>query len=256
MKIVDMVFLAIIGLLVAGLIADCAEGKTITLDKDMVVLRGEVGDDSISSTIRAISKVKGKKVLMYITSPGGSVIAGDRFIEFMKTSGKKFTCIADFAASMAISIFQQCDNRYVMTNGILMQHVASWGVNGQDPNNRALIKLIDALLSKLERGTSKAMRMGVAKYKKLIRDDIWMYGKVALRFNAADKVVQVKCSPELYRKRVKITQDTMFGSYDAIFSGCPLISSPIGATGQVQTHSKSSWSNTYIKKINKLGEIQ
>ena len=237
------------------LMSGVAVGETIVLDKDTLVFRGAVDSKTVSSMIYRISNTDSDDIKLFISSPGGSVLQGSHFIDFMKASGKKFTCITDFAASMAFSIFQHCDNRYVLPSGILMQHQSSWGIRGEDRKNKQMIKLIDSLNYKNDLSTSKKLRMSVKSYNDLVAHDLWLLGVNTTRFRGykfADAVVNAKCTKDLLRSEVKETIYYTMSKVDVVWSGCPLVDAPLRIDGEDYITTKSTWDTEFIKKINTL----
>ena len=73
-------------------------------------------------------------ITILIDSPGGSVIAGMRFIQAMevaKVRRVKLNCVVTgHAMSMGIHILAGCTNRYVFNHSLLMTHPASYLVFG------------------------------------------------------------------------------------------------------------------------------
>jgi len=101
-------------------------------ENNFVSINGVINADSASRFISDILKVSGDKIYIYITSPGGSIIDGNRMIQVMESltsSGKLLVCIADKAASMAFVILQYCPHRTIMDHSILMQHQMSVSMN-------------------------------------------------------------------------------------------------------------------------------
>ena len=248
-----LLIVAAIGLFLGILVGTEASSKTLTLDKDTLIFRGEVDAKSVSSMIYKISSSKSNTIKMFITSPGGSVMHGSALIDFMKASRKKFICITDFAASMAFSIFQHCDRRYVLPSGILMQHQSSWGVNGKDLENMAFIKLIQDLNDKNDRSTAARMSMPVNMYRAFVQSDLWLFGHKALDlhgFEVADKVVYAKCTKKLLESRITEKIPYGFSLIEVTWSGCPLIEAPIKVGDDDFISTKKTWNTQYIKKIN------
>jgi ATP-dependent protease ClpP protease subunit len=166
-------------------------------------------------------------VYVFLDSPGGSIIAGNGIISAMKSSGKKVTCIAKFAASMAFVILQSCDNRYVTEDSIIMQHVASYGLRGQAPNNVSFLNFLEKMTKTIDERQAARIGLSYVDFKKVTRDDLWLFGSDAIDFGAADATVNVTCSARLVKSRKKVTVRSMFGSSTFTFSGCPLVGAPL-----------------------------
>lgn len=213
----------------AALVSGNAEASTkISLsEKNLVVLRGEVSSESVAKLSQQIIASEEKEIYLYISSPGGSILAGESLIYAMRTSGKKINCIVSVGISMAFAIAQGCDKRYVMPHSIMMQHVASYGIQGQDPNNRSMFKFTTEMIEELDRAQAKRLNMPLSEFKAKTRDDWWMYGENSVKNGAADAVAEVSCSRELAQKTYKEKIRVFIFTVDVEWSACPLIESPL-----------------------------
>jgi len=81
-----------------------------------------------------LSEKSSEPVYIIIDSPGGSVIAGIRFVQAMdraKARGVDIRCIVKgMAASMAMHIFGNCSTRYAFETSLLLWHPAYVFVRG------------------------------------------------------------------------------------------------------------------------------
>jgi ATP-dependent Clp protease protease subunit len=205
-----------------------AGGEQITLsERNVIVLRGEVNDQSVAKVSLDILKHESNEIYLYISSPGGSVFAGMQLINVLKGSGKKVHCIASVAASMAFIILQACDTRYVMESSILMQHVASYSVRGNAPNNVSMVKFLEGMLLDIDRMQAKRLGMEVNEFRKKTRDDWWLFGNNAVREKAADKVAKVMCDKSLSTQTYVEKVRSFIFLYDVTWSKCPLIEDPV-----------------------------
>lgn len=195
--------------------------------KNTVVLRGEVTSSSISRVIRQINESSEKELYLFITSPGGSIIAGNQLVYLLKTTEKKITCVANIAVSMAFVILQACENRVVLPHAIVMQHVASYGLRGEAPNNLSRVKFLHRMLKQMDEAQAKRIGMSYKEFKSKTRNDWWLFGDESVKFNVADRVGTVKCSPELTKSRIKEKVQVFFFTIDVVWSACPLVEYPV-----------------------------
>lgn len=250
--------LILIAIMLSTLFSTCAFGEDIVITKDnTVVLRTAVDGESMSKLTREILTHPSKKLNLYISSPGGSVFAGMKFINTLKASGKEVTCVVDFAASMAFVITQACTERMILIDGVLMQHPSSIGLPQQPtPNLMSFLKLVEKIGDSMEELQTKRIGISKEKFEEAYRHDLWLFGKDAVKFNAADRVVTATCTAEAVKETEVQIFRTMFGEIRVTWSKCALISEPldISMNGQGDTSflSKLNWDSKFIKNINKL----
>jgi ATP-dependent Clp protease, protease subunit len=207
-----------------------AAPDVLLTEKNHVVIRGEVNGESVSKWILELNNIKDKDVVVYINSPGGSVLAGMTFVEQiqqMTKAGKNVVCVADVAASMAFIILQSCPNRYVTSASILMQHQMSLKLGGQIENVKTYLNFLDGIEEDLNLMQAKKMDMDPDDFKRLIAHDLWLSGSSIMKHNAADKMVHVGCDSVLLTKVHKEEIDTFFGTIVLTYSKCPLARDPV-----------------------------
>jgi len=207
-----------------------AQSKIELNESNHLVLRGEVNEISAAKLIHQISTSKSNEVLLFIDSPGGSVLAGLRIINIIENSGKKVTCIASHAASMAFAILQSCQKRYVLEDTIIMQHVMSYSLNGREPNNFQLANLLHKINVFMDKKQAKRIGLSYEEFRDKVRDDWWLFGDDAVKNNAADAVVKVNCTDSLSEKLTKEVVQLQFTTVTLEWSGCPLNSAPVNVT--------------------------
>lgn len=227
------IVLFVIGLLLS--FSKMAKSETVTLTKDNhVFFSGKVDDASVAKAqieLADLSTDKSKHEVIYlvIDSPGGSVPAGNRLIDFANSLPQKIKPICLFCASMGYHMFQNLDERLVYSSSELMSHrVSIGGLGGQVPGEAVTrLNMIISTSNQMDQKVAKRIGVSVKDYQKLIYDELWLSGDEAVRINHADKVVKIKCSNDLIKSTTKQSFNTMFGSISAEFSKCPLISGPI-----------------------------
>lgn len=229
-------------------IAGTSAGIELTSSNSVSIRQG-IDGTSVSQLIMDIESLDTDNVILFIDSPGGSVFAGNTLISYMEGSGKTFTCIAGFAASMAFAIFQACDERLVMSNSVLMQHQASFGLfSGPVKNQVRFVQLIVAVTTDLSAFQAERIGMTLGEFDALINDDFWVNGQRAVAANIADKVTNLSCSSSLIQSTTEVVLNTLFGKVELEFSDCPLISAPIEVDGTYVPH--TALTSEMIKEIN------
>lgn len=205
---------------------DAYESVVLT-EKNTIYLSGEVGSGSVSKAIEDLANIKSNEVYLYIKSPGGSVFDGIKLASAIMGSDKKISCIADFAASMATVLFEICDERLVVRNTVLMQHVATFGIQAQpEPNAKSFFDFIRQITVEIE--TAQAKRVGVSKeeFDRRVRNDWWLFGLQAVESKMADRMVEVSCSKSLIENTFTQNFMTFFGPVIVEWSTCPVLDEP------------------------------
>jgi ATP-dependent Clp protease protease subunit len=200
--------------------------------RNLITIRGPIQGSSSTNWITAMNDRDPDVDTMYIylSSPGGSVLEGNKLIDQIKTlemSGVSVICIADFAASMAFVILQSCPQRYALSSSILMQHQMSIGLKGPLENVDNYLDFIHLIDNNLDKMQADRMNMTEVDFRNKVLNDWWIPGHMAKEYNAVDDLVMVKCSKELSPKRDRINVRTMFGTIEIIYAKCPIAREPL-----------------------------
>lgn len=210
------------------LAAECfrvnSEHDNIELDeKNNIVIRGRI-DEKLADEF-LYSLIRNSPKYVYINSPGGSILAGNRIITHMMQ--RNITCIAERAYSMAFVILQACGQRYITPMSTVMQHQASLGIRGELYQITNYLNMIHAIESKLNRMQAERIGLTEEEFRHRITTEWWLFDDDILKQNVADKVVYVTCSKELLHSKTKSTKQGFFEDRVETYSGCPLIQSPL-----------------------------
>jgi hypothetical protein len=129
---------------------------------------------------------------------------------------------------MGFQFAQNLDTRYIHRNGTLMSHRASLGgLGGQlDGEFETRYKMIKRKVDFLDVVAAERMGITLKAYKFLILNEYWVHGFDAVKANAADKQVLLKCNKNL-NGTIPTTYNTQFGKVVVHFSECPLIKKPM-----------------------------
>lgn len=231
-----------------------ATGSNFVLGQhNTISIVGPIGQDTASDFISSLVSIKGSEVVLYLDSPGGSVIAGNTMITAMGSSGKTFNCVAKFAASMAMGILQACTNRYVTRDGIIMQHTMSYGVMGSAPQNRSLVGLYQRIEDEMDRFQAERLGISLEEFRYKTIRDYWLYSVDAITDKAADGIAVVSCEAELVKKSIIRTFRGFFGTFRLKMSACPLIlkAEPVG-NGKKSVDFEALKTPQAIKNLNAL----
>ena len=177
--------------------------------------------DYAISRILTLEESNPQKIYLVLNSPGGSVMAGIRFIGFLRQFHNIDT-VSFFAASMASGIVEGNSGiRYVTPTGTLMFHRASVGLEGQIGSGEfeSRLQYIKDIVLELERQDAKRMHISLSKFKHLIKDELYEVGSNAIG-SSADEVAIITCSPELM---THMTPVTIGGVKVGSYISCPYI---------------------------------
>lgn len=206
--------------------------NTITLTpENTVTFRGVVDAVSVGKVMGEIAdkrKEYSGTIYLVMDSPGGSIYAGNVFIEYIKTVPKIKT-ISLFAASMAHGIVQATPGeRLITSTGIMMAHRASGSFQGQfeEGEVESQLKLWKSIVRQLEKSNASRIGISLEEYKKKVVNEWWSYGSEAVEEHVADREVRVECSEELINSRYEETIVSFFGSYTIEYSECPVFKFP------------------------------
>lgn len=127
--------------------------------ENSVHLKGTINNDSINEVINSISK--NNIVYLLITSGGGDTEAGMHLVNLLKTR-RDIVCIADYAASMAFTIIQNCGVRLSTENAYFMTHKAYI-----DPVYAAMYRITPEMINEVEKDNimfakMNSERMGIS----------------------------------------------------------------------------------------------
>lgn len=162
-------------------------------------------------------------IFLVLSTPGGSISAGNQFINTIRAYPNPVHTITLFAASMGYHFVQSLDKRLILPNGILMSHRAYLsGVSGQlNGELNTIINFYQALTQSMDVLASKRVGMSLSQYQKLIQNEYWVFGQNAVKSNHADAVVRAKCDSSLNGTHI-IEYNTMFGLYKVQFFKLPV----------------------------------
>lgn len=200
--------------------------------RNLITIRGPIQGSSATSWINQMNDrdPDADTMYIYLTSPGGSVLEGNKIIDQIKTletNNVNVVCVADFAASMAFVILQSCPSRTALSSSVLMQHQMSLGLQGSLESVNSYLDFIHQININLEAMQANRVNMTVDAFKQKVMNDWWIPGHNAKDMNIVDEIVMVKCSKEILAKRDKLQVRTIFGTVEVIYSKCPIARAPL-----------------------------
>lgn len=195
-----------------------------------LTFRGTVTSASMASLASKLSKLDqerpaGAPIYLVLDSPGGSIGAGQDFIDYARTVPNVHT-ISIFAASMAAGIVEALPGRrYITSSGTIMFHRASGGLEGQIETGEmeSRLKYFKEFILAMEIRNAYRLNMPLKLYKDAVKDELWLYSTGAVKAGAADKVLDIRCSKDLVNKKEKILMSFLFWIAEVTQSACPLL---------------------------------
>lgn len=224
-----------------------SNGGLLLNSTNTVTLRGEITQKNTSEALMELMSIKSDTVYLFLSSPGGSVIAGLQFIDGMRGLNKKIICVTDFSASMSFVILQACHERVVFNSSVIMQHVPSMGARGEYPNFKAFVGLLDRMTEQTDRAQAKRLGISLEEFRNRIANDYWLFGSDAIRAKAADTVAVAQCSSELTEKTVTQEVNMLFFTVDLVWSACPLVTAPL----RVQIPERANGNRAVMKELDR-----
>lgn len=98
----------------------------------LLKLDSVINSDSAETLVAQIESCKGRRVVIEIDSPGGSVFAALQIQKAIERHDKAVMCVVDgMAASAAFVTLQSCTSRYATSRSVLMAHAPSLTAEGQ-----------------------------------------------------------------------------------------------------------------------------
>lgn len=207
----------------------------ITLTKkNTVIMRGQVNPSSVAKwsvdlADRIVKRSEGEVVYLVIDSGGGSVDAGQSFIEFAKKF-KNVETITLYGASMASAIAMAIPGkRHAVADSSFMFHRAFATLRGQVETGELekRLAMVQKLVLSMEQSNADRIGISLEKYKKNVINEWWLNADQSIEEGVADVITDVRCSADLLKSRVKETVRSMFGSSQITYSACPLIRYPL-----------------------------
>jgi len=210
-------------LAVASGFTNSTVAKSIQLNsQNVLLLRGEITEKLATQFVYELNQKPNKQgIYVFLDTNGGSVDAGNKIVGEIQKYG--LDCIAHKAISMGFVILQSCRNRYITPLGTLMQHQISYGVSDEKAKVESYVEFIKQIGDYLNGMQADKIGISHDEMRKRTYNDWWLFGKNAVQANCVDEIVSVKCSSKLTNQTYSVEN----GSFDYIYSKCPLVTGPV-----------------------------
>jgi ATP-dependent protease ClpP protease subunit len=152
---------------------------------------------SVLMQTTANAKLPGERVVL-ISSPGGSVTAGERIGMILaqeRAAGTKVVCVVlGMAHSMAFNILTNCDVKIASDDTEMVAHkiAMSEAVDRMTAKNlREWADRLDALNKKYDEANAKALKLSMAEYNKKADQEYSWPAKELLQIGFLDALIEV-----------------------------------------------------------------
>ena len=168
-------------------------GKQVVLSNRVIEIAGGIAFENMKKAQKDLLDFAAQgndPIWLRINSPGGSVDAGLILVDTMKSVEAPIYCVVESSAySMAAILLTYCDKKYGMEHATFMLHEASYGTQGEDPQNRSKLDFLTKYLDSLHVQIAKNIGMDLKKYRARIRDAWWMLSDEAKQIGLIDEVI-------------------------------------------------------------------
>ena len=201
-----------------------------------LALRGAITAESADLLIHDALTRATPPAFLYLDTPGGEVLAGQRVIQMVVQLG--LSCIVMRAYSMGFAVLQHCAARLVIEGATLMRHPISVALErGGLEGARGYLEMVARLGERLDAAQARRLNVTRVWFERRTAGEWWLDHAGALRHRAADSVVQVWCTAALARTNVTLVQKEKewLPRRRRVYSGCPLLSTPLEDTALPDT---------------------
>jgi len=168
--------------------------KVKASETNAILLDTEVTDESVDVVIDKLNELSSpnKKVYLIITSPGGSVIAGNKLIAYIDNSEMDIiTVCQQVCASMGFHIFESGKTRYMVGHSILMAHPPTGGARGTLPEMLSQIDGIKRLTDELDIRTAKRAKLSYDKFSVDVLKNLWVTSNESYNMGLSDGLIHI-----------------------------------------------------------------
>ncbi|BBG66217.1 ATP-dependent Clp protease proteolytic subunit [Hydrogenimonas sp.] len=162
--------------------------------KDRIVLVHQPIDSNLASTVVSqllyLDKMSDEPIYIYISSPGGEVMAGFEIIDIMNlVKSPVHTVAMGMVASMASILLCNGEKRYILPNAQVMLHQPLGGVQGQASDIEITAKQILKIKSKLNEILSAKTGKSIKTIENVTDRDSYFDAREALDFGLVDEIL-------------------------------------------------------------------
>lgn len=163
-----------------------------------VMIEGPIMDDNIEPVVEYLVQLEqtSEPIYVLINSPGGSIIAGERFISAMESAkGPVVTICTKLCASMASFILEFGSKRYASNRSLLLFHDGAGAFEGNFIRVKNELAVIQRQVDKMDEYICHKSKVDCVKFRKDKLDETWLDSEDAFNQGFLDGVVKTPNNP-------------------------------------------------------------
>lgn len=168
--------------------------ETVELD-----IFGEIGESWFNESVsfedfyNELKQIEGKKLIINLDSPGGSVFEGFSIANSIKSRKGETVCrVYSMSASIATQIMVACDTIECFSNSLIMIHLASAYVSGNKNDLMKQIELLDKIDNLLADAYVERTGLDRTAVLDMMEKETWMNAKECLEIGLIDKIIDAE----------------------------------------------------------------
>lgn len=208
-----------------------SKGAIVLTTANHIAIVGEVTDASMSTAKQQLADLlimRGNSkypIYVVLDTPGGSVLAGYSFYEFVKTYENVHTITINSFSMGAVLVQLIAGERLMLETGVLMYHRMKAGVMPTTTDHiDAQLEWVKSMEEFAERKISDRSGIHRDELRKKIDREWFLNPHTAINNGLMDRTVSVKCSTELLKRKINVRIEIFPGvSLEKQRSACPLL---------------------------------
>lgn len=193
MNKLTLIAILLISALLTLFVKSLLTNKTSTNDSVVIPIEGTINEELADYVIERLllAKQTNSPVILKISSPGGSVFAGNKILSYMENLELKevITYCTNLCASMAAHIFVAGNIRIMAPNSVLMFHPMSLTYSGYLSDFESMMRLILLIDKKLN---DKILSIVPENYRDVILQakskEVWLLAEEALELQLTHRI--------------------------------------------------------------------
>lgn len=163
-------------------------------EDNVILLNTEITDLSVDAVISKLDELAKTQTEVYliITSPGGSVVDGNKLVAYIEDSPLEINTVCEkFCASMGFHIFEAGKKRYMVGHTVLMAHPPSGGARGTIPEMLSQLNAIRRLTDELDARVAQRAKLKYADFSIDVLKNLWVTSNEAVKMGLADSLIHI-----------------------------------------------------------------